>query len=106
MHCLFFRDEDIICRWGGDEFVCLLMEVQQDETVVRLAKHLYERISEACRFDEATLVTEISIGIAVFPEDGETADLLIRNADTEMYEAKGTKTRVVLFRELGERPAR
>ena len=100
----FFRDEDIICRWGGDEFVCLLMEVQQDDTVVRLAKQLYERISEACTFDDVTLVMEVSIGISMFPEDGETADILIRNADTAMYQAKGTKTRVVLFRELGERP--
>ncbi len=101
----FFRDEDIICRWGGDEFVCLLMEVQQDDTVVRLANQLCERISEPCDFTEARLVMELSIGIAVFPEHGETADVLIRNADTAMYEAKGTEKRVVLFRELGERPA-
>ena len=101
----FFRDEDIICRWGGDEFVCLLMEVQQDDAVVRLAKHLCERISEACTFDEVTLVMELSIGIAVFPQGGATADVLIRNADIAMYEAKRTETRVVLFRETGERPA-
>jgi diguanylate cyclase (GGDEF)-like protein len=101
----FFRDEDLICRWGGDEFVCLLMEVQQDDTVVRLAKHLCERIAEPCDFTEARLVMQLSIGIAVFPEDGETADVLIRNADTAMYEAKGTEKRVVLFRDLDERPA-
>ena len=101
----FFRDEDIICRWGGDEFVCLLMEVQQDDTVVRLANQLCERISEACKFTEESLVTELSIGIAVFPEDGETAESLIRNADAAMYEAKRTERRVVLFRDLGDRPA-
>lgn len=101
----FFRDEDLICRWGGDEFVCLLMEVQQADTVVRLAKHLCERISEPCKLDDVTLATELSIGIAMFPEDGETAAVLIRNADCAMYEAKETKTRVVLFRGPGERPA-
>jgi diguanylate cyclase (GGDEF)-like protein len=100
----FFREEDLICRWGGDEFVCLLMDVQQEDSVVRLAKELSERISEVRKVDEVTLVTELSIGIAMFPEDGETADALVRNADTAMYAAKGTKTRVVLFRELGERP--
>jgi len=94
----FFRDEDIICRWGGDEFVCLLMEVQQDDTVVRLAKDLCERISGPCAFDDVTLVTEVSIGIAVFPDDGETAGVLISRADAAMYQAKGTKTRVVPFR--------
>ncbi len=93
----FFRDEDLICRWGGDEFVCLLLDVQQDDSVVRLAKELSEHISEARRFGEVTLVTELSIGIAMFPEDGETADALVRNADIAMYEAKGTETRVVLF---------
>lgn len=100
----FFRDEDLVCRWGGDEFVCLLMDVQQEDSVVRLAKELSERISEARKVDEVTLVTELSIGIAMFPEDGETADALVRNADTAMYEAKKTETRVVPFRELGERP--
>lgn len=101
----FFRDEDIVCRWGGDEFVCLLMEVQQEDTVVRLAQDLHERISETCAFDGVTLAMEASIGIAMFPEDGVTADSLIRNADAAMYAAKGTKTRVVLFREPGEQPA-
>ncbi|MBK9964089.1 MAG: GGDEF domain-containing protein [Holophagales bacterium] len=92
----FFRDEDIICRWGGDEFVCLLLDVQQEDSVAGLAKDLCEHISEARRFGEVTLV-QGSAQIAMFPEDGETADALVRNADIAMYEAKGTETRVVLF---------
>jgi diguanylate cyclase (GGDEF)-like protein len=103
----FFRDEDIICRWGGDEFVCLLMEVQQEDDVARLAEQLCERIAEPCTYTEATLVTRLSIGIAVFPEDGATAGTLVRNADEAMYEAKRTGKRIMMFRDLRqrERPA-
>jgi len=92
------RDEDMVSRWGGDEFVCLLLEVKQDADVTRLAEKMITRIAEACEFNGITLSIRASIGIAIYPADGETADILIKNADTAMYKAKGTKNRVVLFR--------
>ena len=99
----FVRDEDMVSRWGGDEFVCLLFEVKQEADVTRLAEKIINRISEACEFNGTTLSIRASIGIAIYPADGETADILFKYADTAMYKAKGTKKRVVRFRKSGER---
>ena len=101
----FVRDEDIVSRWGGDEFVCLLFEVKQEADVTRLAEKMINRIAEACEFNGIVLSIRASIGIAIYPADGDTADVLFKNADTAMYKAKGTEKRVVLFRESGERKA-
>ena len=101
----FVRDEDLVSRWGGDEFVCLLFEVKQEAHVTRLAEKMINRIAKACEFNGTTLSISASIGIAIYPTDGETADILFKNADTAMYKAKGTEKRVMLFRESGERKA-
>jgi len=101
----FVRNEDIVSRWGGDEFVCLLFEVKQEADVTRLAEKLIHRIAETCELDGIVLSIKASIGIAMYPQDGDTADILFKNADTAMYKAKGTEKRVVLFRASGERKA-
>ena len=95
----FIRDEDTVSRWGGDEFVCLLLEVKQEADVSRLAERMVNRIAAACEFDGIVLSIRASIGIAIYPADGETADILFKNADTAMFKAKGTEKRVVLFSE-------
>ena len=99
----FVRDEDIVSRWGGDEFVCLLFKVKQEADVTLLAEKMIIRIAEACEISGIVLSVRASIGIATYPADGDTADVLFKNADTAMYKAKGTEKRVVLFRESGER---
>lgn len=96
------RDEDIVSRWGGDEFVCLLFEVKQEADVTLLAEKMIIRIAEAFEFNGIVLSISASIGIATYPADGDTADVLFKKADTAMYKAKGTEKRVVLFRESGE----
>lgn len=101
----FVRDEDIVSRWGGDEFVCLLMEVKQEADAILLAEKMVNRIAEAYEFDGAVLSIIASIGIAIYPADGDTSDILFKNADTAMYKAKGTEKRVVQFRESGEQKA-
>jgi len=93
------RSEDTVSRWGGDEFVCLMSEVKQEADVTNFAEMIVERISEAFTFKGTVLSIRVSIGIAIYPEDGETADILFKNADTAMYKAKGTEKRVVLFRD-------
>lgn len=94
------REEDMISRWAGDEFVCLLLEVKQEADVIRLAENMVNRISETCEFNGTALSISVSIGIAIYPADGKTADILFKNADTAMYKAKGTEKRVVLFRDF------
>lgn len=96
------RDGDMASRWGGDEFVCLLLEVKQEADVIRLAEKMVSRIAEACEFNGTVFSIRASVGIALYPTDGETADILFKNADTAMYKAKGTEKPVMLFRESGE----
>ena len=101
----FVRDEDLVSRWGGDEFVCVLFEVKQEADVTRLAEKMINRSAEACEFNGTTLSVRASIGIAIYPTDGETADVLFKNADIAMYQAKGAEKRVVLFRESDKQKA-
>lgn len=93
------RREDTVSRWGGDEFVCLLLEVKQEADVTHLAELIVKQISESFKFKGTVLSIRVSIGIAIYPADGETADILLKNADTAMYKAKGSERRVVLFRD-------
>ena len=88
------RREDTVSRWGGDEFMCLLLEVKQEADVTRFAELIVKGISEAFKFKGIVLSVRISIGIAIYPADGETADILFKKADTAMYKAKGTERRV------------
>ena len=91
------REEDMVCRWGGDEFMCLLLDVKQEANTARLAENMVNRITEAFEINGTVLSIRPSIGVAIYPADGETADILFKNADTAMYKAKGTEKRVVLF---------
>jgi diguanylate cyclase (GGDEF)-like protein len=86
----FVRDEDIVSRWGGDEFVCLCLEVKHEADVTHLAEKMTNRIAEACELNGTTLSIGASIGIAMYPADGETADILFKKADAAMYRAKRT----------------
>jgi diguanylate cyclase (GGDEF)-like protein len=94
----FFRGEDTVSRWGGDEFVCLLLEVRQEADVLLLAEEMLSRITEAFEVGGTVVSIECSIGIAVYPADGDTADILLKNADTAMYRAKGAEKKVRLLR--------
>lgn len=92
----FIRKDDTVSRWGGDEFVCLLLEVKETVDVVRLAELMVDKITEPCDFNGTLLTVRASIGIAIYPQDGITADTLFKNADTAMYKAKRMDNRVVL----------
>lgn len=93
----FLRGGDTVCRWGGDEFACLLLEVQRAGELGRLADQLIGLIAADCEIGGAVLSVRASIGIALYPADGETAESLIKKADTAMFRAKGSENRVVSF---------
>jgi len=94
---VFVRDEDTVSRWGGDEFVCILMNVNLEADVISLAEKLVDHIAEECEFDGIILSISVTIGIAIYPQDGETAKILFKNVDRAMYKSKGTDQRVTLF---------
>jgi diguanylate cyclase (GGDEF)-like protein len=83
-----FRGSDLIARMGGDEFMAVLEGVPERATAETMAFQLIEDITEPIPFQGVTLGTSVSIGVSMYPDDGDTAELLERNADMAMYEAK------------------
>jgi two-component system cell cycle response regulator len=94
------RDEDTVCRNGGDEFLYLLMNPQGSENIERIAGTLLKTIGQPIDMGDLQLVVKASIGIAVYPENGTTGEQLIRNADTAMYRAKKTTIGSIFFNAL------
>jgi diguanylate cyclase (GGDEF)-like protein len=82
------RSDDMVCRVGGDEFVCLLGDVLNRQQLSHLACKLFDAVSAPLRIGTLDLLVRPSIGIAVCPQDGDTTDALLRRADTAMYRAK------------------
>jgi diguanylate cyclase (GGDEF)-like protein/PAS domain S-box-containing protein len=83
-----FRKGDTIARLGGDEFVLLLPELPQGEVARNVAERILHSFTKSFEFDGLKISSTASIGIAIFPDDGEDADTLTRNADIAMYRAK------------------
>ena len=82
------RDTDTVARLGGDEFVVVLPSVHDDTTVQTLASRLLERLSEAFTVRNNEHFVSASIGVAMFPDDGDSVETLLKNADAAMYRAK------------------
>jgi diguanylate cyclase (GGDEF)-like protein len=83
----FTKETDVKARIGGDEFVCLLLNANRD-TAEKVASRLSKVLSEPIIVFEERLNASSSIGIALHPAHGTTLDLLLRNADKAMYDAK------------------
>ena len=82
------RSEDTVARLGGDEFTLLLPNVGRVEDVTLVAEKLLEAVRRPVRIDNSELFVTASIGISLFPDDGDDPDVLVKNADTAMYRAK------------------
>ena len=82
------REEDSIARMGGDEFTVLVGNLHHPDDVVKVAQKLLETVAQPIRVEGQDLFITTSIGIAMFPTDGETAERLLKNADHAMYRAK------------------
>lgn len=82
------RATDTVCRYGGDEFVCLLTELSSSDDAIFIAKMLFRALSEKINIDQHILIQKASLGISVGPEHGSTLACLIDKADEAMYKAK------------------
>ncbi|NOS74969.1 MAG: EAL domain-containing protein [Methyloglobulus sp.] len=82
------QDGDTLARLGGDEFTVLLSMIERDEDAASVAERIRISLAQAFNFDDHELYTTTSIGIAIFPDDGATAEELLKNADLAMYYAK------------------
>jgi len=83
------RGGDTLSRFGGDEFTLLLPEVRTRDDVVVIAEKILDRLCEPFVIDGHELFVGASIGIAMYPEAGDTGEVLIQNADIAMYQVKG-----------------
>ncbi|AKJ67684.1 diguanylate phosphodiesterase [Pandoraea thiooxydans] len=92
---------DMVARLGGDEFVVLLENAASPAEVEATAQNLLERMRRGGWADGQSLQVTPSIGIALFPQDGDSADVLLQNADAAMYEAKRSGRGTYRFFESG-----
>ena len=82
------RSEDTVCRYGGDEFLYLLVNPKSPRNIQIIADKICNRISQPLIIGDLELTVGASIGIAVYPNNGSTPQELVEKADTAMYWAK------------------
>ncbi len=87
-HCV--RNEDVVARFGGDEFVVLLPAIDTPGDAARVAEKLLEVMSDPFMIHAQAHQLGATVGISMFPADGRTADRLMRNADFAMSRAKAS----------------
>jgi diguanylate cyclase (GGDEF)-like protein/PAS domain S-box-containing protein len=85
-HCI--REEDTLARLGGDEFAVLLEEVADGDSAAIVAEHIRQALSKPFLLEQQEIFVTASMGISVFPADGDSPRTLLKNADTAMYRAK------------------
>ena len=105
------RDFDTVARLGGDEFLIMLLETNEGEDTVsfedvvkKKTEELLHRISKPCVIHEMEFSVTASVGVAIFPQDGDDPHVLLRNADTAMYRSKrkGRDTYEIFTPEMGD----
>jgi diguanylate cyclase (GGDEF)-like protein len=92
------RGADTVARMGGDEFIVLLRDVRGPEDAVAVGEKLVRAVARPVQAMGHELHPGLSVGISLFPEHGDGADMLLKHADTALYEAKSAgRNRVRLF---------
>ncbi|HEX8251839.1 MAG TPA: EAL domain-containing protein [Thermoanaerobaculia bacterium] len=99
------REGDTVARVGGDEFTIVLQELTSSDAAAVVAQKVLRKISEPIEVSGHRLYVTTSIGVTLFPDDGEDAETLLKNADAAMYRAKseGRNTYQMATRELSYR---
>ena len=92
------RSDDRIARLGGDEFA-VLSENGTRETAIRLAERLANSLRSPFELEQIVMDVQVSIGIAMFPEDGAEVETLLQRADVAMYRAKDTRSDIAQYDE-------
>jgi len=82
------RESDTVARLGGDEFVVVLNQVRDGDSVADVAEKIMKAMEAPIFVDDQEITTSVSMGIALYPDDGEDFDTLLKKADAAMYHAK------------------
>ena len=91
------REEDTVSRLGGDEFVILIESIEKSEDVENVAKLIITSLKKPFEIMGHSLHVSTSIGIAIYPDDGEDESTLMQHADVSMYQAKKSGTGYYMF---------
>lgn len=83
------EDGDFAGRFGGDEFIIVMHNAHRTEDISRKIGKVTELLNKPVHIKDKELYIPASVGVAVYPKDGDTAEILIKNADVAMYSAKG-----------------
>ncbi|MGP1381972.1 MAG: EAL domain-containing protein [Thainema sp.] len=82
------READLIARWGGDEFTLVLPHLSSPDDAAKIARRIRDSLATAFHVGEHELYITSSMGLAIYPQDGEDLNTLLQNADTALYRAK------------------
>jgi diguanylate cyclase (GGDEF)-like protein len=92
----YTRSGDTACRYGGDEFLYLLVDPGNQQSIMSIAERMIRLIQQPCEVNlhetKVSVSLDASIGISISPKDGITVDKLVKSADTAMYRAKQQKS--------------
>lgn len=91
------REEDTVSRLGGDEFAIILTELTNAQDALNIVKKILFHVEQAFTIYEHSLTPSLSIGVSIYPEDGETRTILLNNADKAMYIVKKNKEKKYKF---------
>lgn len=83
------RQNDTLARLGGDEFVMIITDLENETQLVDITSKLLNLLRQYFNINHKEISVTASVGISIFPQDGETPEVLLRNADLAMYRAKG-----------------
>jgi len=102
------REEDTVSRLGGDEFTIIVENLGAEQEVTHVAQRVLASLSEPFNYKSDDLFVSVSIGIALYPDNGSTHEELIKNADIAMYSVKnrGKKNYRFFTNEMNERAVR
>ncbi|HSG42697.1 MAG TPA: EAL domain-containing protein [Anaerolineales bacterium] len=82
------REEDTIARLGGDEFVVLLDEIHEPAEAELVAKNIQKTFSKPYQIADQEVIISFSVGVSIFPADGDESNVLLQSSDAAMYQAK------------------
>ena len=84
----FIRENDTVARLGGDEFVVILASQANEKDFIGVLSNFVELFLKPCKIEDHELIVTASIGVSIYPRDGEDADTLLKSADAALYHAK------------------